>query len=154
MKVYMEMPRESNSPQGKRDFSFRQHSSAETLSHQSRLLIAEDNPELLEYYIQIFRNSNYQIDLVDNGLAGWKAFEKSPYSLIITDHNMPQMTGLEFLKKLRAAHYHIPVILVSGTTFLEESDIRNLAPCILLPKPFSIPILLEKIEIMSKISCV
>lgn len=52
----------------------------------------------------------------DDGPEALSILEEFPIGLIITDWNMPQMSGLELLKKIRAnpEHQHIPVLMITA----------------------------------------
>jgi len=86
--------------------------------HLRRLLIAEDNPELREYYRIIL--PDYNIHTVSNGREALQFLEqeKNKPDLIISDVMMPEVDGLELLDHLKSdSNYrHIPVILVTART--------------------------------------
>jgi DNA-binding response OmpR family regulator len=66
--------------------------------------------------------SGYRVDTAGDGQAGWEALQTKNYDLLITDHNMPKVSGVELVKKLRSENAALPVILVSGTIPTEEFD--------------------------------
>jgi DNA-binding response OmpR family regulator len=66
---------------------------------------------------------------------------------MITDNNMPRLTGVELVRKLRAAHMALPVIMATGRLPTEElAQNPSLQLAALLPKPFSIGELLETVR--------
>ena len=75
------------------------------------------------------------------------ALNSGSYDLLITDHNMPKVTGLALLKKVRAAHMALPVIMATGTLPMEEF-IQNpwLRPATILPKPYTTEDLLGTVK--------
>lgn len=78
------------------------------------------------------------MDEAEDGNAGWEAFLTHSYDLVLTDNNMPLLTGLDLIARMRAASSKIPVLLASGQ--LEKEDLTpDLAQSIngFLPKPYS-----------------
>ena len=69
---------------------------------------------------RVLIHSGYAVDVAEDGAAAWEALQANRYELLITDNNMPRLTGIELLKKLRSARMALPVILVSGTMPAEE----------------------------------
>ena len=86
----------------------------------------------------------YQVETAEDGAAAWRMLNRQGYDLLITDYKMPRVSGIELLKKLRAAHMTLPAILVSGVMPMEELQ-RNpsLQLVAALPKPFAPEELLE-----------
>jgi DNA-binding response OmpR family regulator len=79
----------------------------------------------------------YQVDAVEDGERAWQSLGNGAYRLLITDHNMPKLSGLELVGKMRTAGMGLAVISISGT--LTEDDVdayRGLGVEALLPKPF------------------
>lgn len=76
--------------------------------------------------------------MAEDGEAGWEALQVKNYDLLITDNQMPRVSGIELLKRLRLEEQEIPVIMVSGAMPTEELN-RNswLRLSATLPKPFT-----------------
>jgi len=60
------------------------------------------------------------VDTAEDGQAGWEALQGKRYDLLITDNNMPRVTGVELLKRLRSEGEDLPAILISGAMPTEE----------------------------------
>ncbi len=93
------------------------------------------------------------MDTAEDCKAGWEALHATrhapeSYALLITDHDMPGLSGLALVKKLRAARMALPVIMATGT--LPTEDLMNrypwLQPAATLVKPYSIEQLLGTVE--------
>ena len=69
------------------------------------------------------------------------------YDLLITDNDMPKLTGVELLKKLHAARVYVPTIMVSGTMPTEELK-QHQWPLVeaTLNKPYAIGDLLNTVK--------
>ena len=85
-----------------------------------RILEAEDDISIRLLNTERLVHAGYEVDAAEDAAAAWKALNNDNYDLLITDHNMPKLTGVELLKKLRAAQMVLPVILLSGKVPNEE----------------------------------
>jgi DNA-binding response OmpR family regulator len=87
-----------------------------------RILVVEDDAEIRRLNSEVLTESGYQVDAAEDGVEAWHALNTKHYDLMITDNNMPIVTGLELIKKLRAEDMTLPVILMSGTMPTEELE--------------------------------
>jgi DNA-binding response OmpR family regulator len=87
-----------------------------------RILVVEDDPDIRLLNTEVLTESGYHVDAAVDGVEAWHALKSKPYDLLITDNNMPIVTGLELIKKLRAEDMTLPVILMSGTLPTEELE--------------------------------
>ena len=85
-----------------------------------RILVVDDEPLIRQLNKEVLSEFGFIVELAENGAAAWDALQLDHYDLIITDNEMPHVTGVELLQKLHAARTVIPVILVSGTMPSEE----------------------------------
>ena len=117
-----------------------------------RILVVDDDSDILLLNSEVLKRSGYQVDTAEDGEAGWKALHAASYApdsydLLITDHDMPGLTGLDLIKKLRAARMELPFIMATGKLPAQELA-RNpwLQPAATLLKPYSIEALLETVR--------
>lgn len=112
----------------------------------ARILFAEDS-ESMRYCVRVhLERAGYAVTTAQDGQAAWEELRTRDYDLLITDHEMPRMTGRELVKRLRLAGAPLPVILVSADvhSFAEGNDeLPRLAAT--LQKPFEIRDLLGAI---------
>ena len=82
----------------------------------SLILIADDQLSIREGFGMILKQEGYQTILVKNGVDALAALKEASIDLILSDGRMPQMTGFELLRIIRAtpAYTHMPFILASG----------------------------------------
>jgi DNA-binding response OmpR family regulator len=82
------------------------------------ILIVEDEKNMAFALKEFFEAHEYKAFNVFNGLDGVRALRTMSIDLIITDINMPEMNGLEFVSKVRAQPNgeNMPIIVVSGNT--------------------------------------
>lgn len=113
----------------------------------NRILFVDDNRTVREAAATVLIGFGYQVDAAEDGEAAWKALHATRYDLLITDHVMPKLSGVELVKKMRAAQMTLPVVLVSATFPTEELDQHPwLQLAATLMKPFTIDELLETVR--------
>ncbi len=78
-----------------------------------RLLIVEDEPDLLQLLAQSLREDGYAVDTADNGRDGLHKAKVWEYDAIVLDWMLPHLSGLELLKQLRAIK-STPVLLLTA----------------------------------------
>lgn len=88
-----------------------------------RILIVEDNPELLMLMHHILKNQ-YHVLVAKNGKEALKIVHRTPLDLIVSDIMMPEMTGLELTHELKedSNYSHLPIILLTANTQEEEEQ--------------------------------
>jgi len=116
------------------------------MSKSYKLLVVEDNPGVRQFYFEILTNAGYSVDLAEDGEAGWDAVHANKYDLIVTDHDMPRLTGIGLIERLCRAERDEPVILVTGTISLDDFYFKRQNLFAQVAKPFSVGVFLAKIE--------
>ena len=114
-----------------------------------RILVVDEDSDLLRLYTEALVHPGYHVDAAEDGAIALKALRVNKYNLLITEHNLPTLTGVELVRTLRAAHMALPVILAAARLPMNEL-IRNpvLQPVAVLPKPFYISQLLETVKVL------
>jgi type II secretory ATPase GspE/PulE/Tfp pilus assembly ATPase PilB-like protein/DNA-binding response OmpR family regulator len=79
-----------------------------------RILIVDDEPNVLDSMRRIFRKENYQIETAANGKDALALMKQKSFQLIISDHMMPGMTGAELLQKVREQYPETIRIMLTG----------------------------------------
>jgi DNA-binding response OmpR family regulator len=111
-----------------------------------RILVADDKPLILHLFTLVLNDADYEVDPAEDGAVAWDMLQLNRYDLLITDNEMPNVSGIELLRKLHAASLTLPVILMSGTMPTEELARQPwLEPAARLPKPFALAELLATI---------
>lgn len=81
-----------------------------------KVLIADDDPvsrRLLQSYLQKW---GYEVASAVNGADAWHLFGQEEFPVVITDWMMPELTGMELIRRIRAAarpHYVYAILLTS-----------------------------------------
>ena len=124
-----------------------------------RILVVEDEPEIRRLNAKVLKDSGYEVDTAKDGMTGWYALHAGchapdSYDLLITDYNLPGLTGLDLINRLRDAHMSLPVIMASGTLPMEKlmNPDHWLQPVVTLPKPYSPEQLLGTVEAVLRTS--
>ena len=108
-----------------------------------RILVVDDDESLRQLNTEVLKQSGYAVDAADDGDVAWETLQLTSYDLLITDQKMARVSGIELLKKLRAARMELPVVMVTGTMPEAELALHPwLQPAAVLLKPYTIPELL------------
>jgi DNA-binding response OmpR family regulator len=112
-----------------------------------RILVVDDDSDLRLLYTEALVRPGYHVDAAEDGAAALQALRVNNYNLLITEHNLPTLTGVELVRTLRAARMALPVIMAAARLPIHELT-RNpsLQPVAVLPKPFYISQLLETVK--------
>ncbi len=106
-----------------------------------RILFIDDEEFLADIGEELLEQLGYNVLAKTSSLEALDSFLDSPtsFDLIITDHSMPKMTGIELIKRIRAIRPHIPVILCSGfPETITAEKMKELGIRDLMVKPFTI----------------
>ena len=88
--------------------------------HRQRILVVDDDGDIRRLNTEVLVGSGYKVDAAADGAVAWDILQLNSYDLLLTDYDMPKVTGVELLEKLRAAGMLLPVILASGTIPMKE----------------------------------
>lgn len=97
--------------------------------HMSKIAIIEDDQAIAQMYRLKFEAEGYTVETAENGALGLQLIESMKPDIILLDIMMPEMTGDEVLKKLRATDWgkHIKVVVLTNMGEQEISpEIRDL----------------------------
>jgi two-component system, sensor histidine kinase RpfC len=115
-----------------------------------RILVAEDNDTNILILTQMLNLAGHEYDVVKNGLLALDKLEQNDYDLMILDHNMPEMGGLEALKIYQAVNIGLPVvpaiILSADATEATMAKFEAVNVAAYLTKPIQLDLLLTTIE--------
>lgn len=114
-----------------------------------RLLIAEDDRDIVKALTALFEHNNYSVDAVYNGNDGYDYAAAGNYDGIILDIMMPGMDGLEVLRALRGSGVRTPVLLLTARGDVEDKvNGLDAGADDYLPKPFAASELLARVRAM------
>jgi len=103
-----------------------------------RILVVEDDRVLANYMKRGLQAEQYAVDVVGDGESAIIFTNDLSYELLILDVNLPKLNGSEVLKRLRSQRNHIPVLVLTGRSAVEERvKMLDLGADDYLVKPFS-----------------
>jgi CheY-like chemotaxis protein len=117
--------------------------------HGGVILLVEDSIPLLRNAAFLLEVAGYKVHSAENGQQGMETLRRHRPDVIISDIEMPQMDGYQFLQKVRADRRFrsIPFIFVSGKYELDDLMYGlDLGADDYLPKPYDIYDLLDAIQ--------
>ena len=80
-----------------------------------RILLVEDNRELADWLARLLRKGRYVVDCLHDGVDADAALATQNYDLIILDISLPNLTGLELLRRFRQRRGLTPVIILTAS---------------------------------------
>jgi DNA-binding response OmpR family regulator len=114
---------------------------------RQRILVVEDDPLIRRLNSEVLIYSGYQVDAADDGAIAWEALLVNNYDLMITDNDMPNLTGVDLLKKVHATRMAMPVVMATGTLPAREfAQSPWLQPAAVVLKPYTFDELLATVE--------
>jgi DNA-binding NtrC family response regulator len=113
---------------------------------QVKILIIDDNEDVLSTLYQFLSHKKYQVVSATNGLDALKLFEaeKNGFDLIITDLVMPSISGVAIIAIVKERNPDIPIIAITGWGEHPEALATEAKADAVLEKPFEL-ITLEKL---------
>jgi two-component system alkaline phosphatase synthesis response regulator PhoP len=114
-----------------------------------KVLVADDEIHIVQVVAMKLRNNGFEVVTADNGSDAYKLCCEEKPDIILTDYQMPGLTGIELIEKIRgtSGFENVPVIMLTARGFAVDDQQReklNIAECI--SKPFSPKELLNHVE--------
>jgi EAL domain-containing protein (putative c-di-GMP-specific phosphodiesterase class I) len=85
------------------------------------ILVADDDAVLLRAYARVLTTNGYRVETVADGQSALEAFQKRRFDVILSDIDMPGLSGIELLEAVRAHDLDVPVVLVTGTPEVDST---------------------------------
>jgi len=110
----------------------------------NKILVIDDNKALNFIIKSIFKKNNFAVDFAYNGLDGLKLLRENDYDALITDMNLPDISGMEILRSIQ----ELPLVKVLVAAYVDESKLKELKKlnAMIIEKPFSNDDLLETVQ--------
>src|ERR1041385_9093835 len=105
----------------------------------SRILVIDDQAPVRKVIVRMLTTAGHLVSAAPDGPAGHDLWRETGADLVLTDVQMPQMSGVEGIRELRADAPALPVIVMSGNErdSAMVRDAEQLGPVGILRKPFS-----------------
>lgn len=104
-----------------------------------RILVVDDQESMRDMLADLLDMMGYESCTVESGSEALEKLIASDVDLVITDLNMPEMDGLELMKRIKARNPGMPVIVITGYgTFNTERQVLSDGADGYIPKPCTI----------------
>lgn len=90
------------------------------LGKTPQIIVVEDDLPLAKFIGKRLQSEQYEVALAHDGQSAAEALSNSKYDLVILDLNLPNLDGITLLKQLRPANPHLPVLVLTGRTRIED----------------------------------
>ena len=113
-----------------------------------RILIVEDEPDIQELLTAYLRDAGYETEAAGDGAAAVERFRSRPFDLVLLDLMLPKIDGFGVCELMRRQS-QVPILMLTALDG-EEEQLRGFRLNIddYVTKPFSMPVLLEKIRVI------
>lgn len=88
----------------------------------ARVLTVEDNPDISTLLTIILEASGAEVTCVSSAVKALELLKNDAFTVVVSDIGMPEMSGLEFMRRLRARGDHIPSIALSAYATNEDKQ--------------------------------
>jgi len=118
------------------------------MASSHRILVIDDNEEILVTLKNFLRKKNYAVASATNGLDGLKLFESAAneFDLVITDLVMPNISGVAVISIIKKRNPNVPIIAITGYGEQPEALAREAHADIVMEKPFKLNKLIKTIQ--------
>ncbi|MEO6582106.1 MAG: ATP-binding protein [Sphingomicrobium sp.] len=134
--VSIYLPRSESAAAAVRLHSAVQRTESEAHVPGARILLVEDDPRVRSATIDALEDLDYEPVACSSGAEAIKLFEEQEFDLVVSDVIMPEMTGPELIRHLKATHGDFAVLFVTG--YVGDGETDHLVGYELLRKPFTV----------------
>lgn len=89
------------------------------MAEVTTILLVEDYKDIRELLSVVLESAGYNVIAVENPRHALEILETHPVDALITDYNLPEMTGVKLIKTAREQHPELRMMLISGQASLE-----------------------------------
>ena len=119
-------------------------------SDASRILIVDDNPDILKLVSRMAQCLGYHPTTAEDGVDALYYLTRGHYDLVIADYDMPFIDGYQLADQIKEKHFGTKVIIMTGHCERDIADRLDGSGIVdgLLLKPFNLKTMKEKIEMV------
>ncbi|TFB13056.1 response regulator [Candidatus Marinimicrobia bacterium MT.SAG.4] len=110
----------------------------ETEDNSISILVVDDEPVYRKVMKRLLIKEGHRVTLAEDGIDGLRILKNKEFDIVLTDINMPNMNGWDFLRNIEELYPDIPAAIITGLSGQEKihSEERSMAKRI-LKKPIS-----------------
>lgn len=113
-----------------------------------KILVVDDEPEVRQLMEHFLSERGYEVRIAENGRLALAALDTFMADVVLLDMHMPEMDGLETLKRLAVRSPSLPVIMVTVNDDVETTThLLQMGAADYVPKPFNLDYLEQAINI-------
>ena len=113
-----------------------------------KILVVDDEPEVRQLMEHFLTERGYEVRIAENGRLALAALDTFMADVVLLDMHMPELDGLETLKRIAARAPSLPVIMVTVNDDVETTArLLQLGAADYVPKPFNLDYLEQAINI-------
>src|ERR1041384_1733332 len=81
---------------------------------QPRILVVDDDENIRSINALALKGAGYHVEATEDGEAAWHSLQKKRYDLVVTDNNMPKLSGVGLIMRMRDSRINLPVVMATG----------------------------------------
>ena len=116
-----------------------------------RILIVEDEGHLADLVAEVLGREGYSAETASDGRSALARALSEEYDLLVVDWMLPDLDGVQVVKRLRAAEVRVPILMLTARNQVEDRvEGLDAGADDYLPKPFAFPELLARVRALAR----
>lgn len=116
-----------------------------------RILVVEDEARLATLIARVLKEEGYAAETVRDGRTALARALVDSFDLLIVDWMLPDLNGIQVIRRIRAAGMSVPILMLTARTQIEDRvEGLDAGADDYLPKPFAFPELLARVRALSR----
>ena len=113
----------------------------------ANVLIVDDEVEFSGVIAERMRNRDLSVDTADSGMRAIEMVQKKSYDAVILDLAMPEMDGIQTLKRLLELDHNLQIIMLTGQATIQQGvEAVKLGAADFIEKPADLDTLMIKVD--------